>query len=246
MGEKTIGVLGGMGTEATLYLFEKIIQVTPAYREQDQLRVIIDNNPKIPDRTKAIFGKGENPVPMMVRSGLSLAKAGADFLVIPCVSAHFFLEELRHQLSLPIVSILDETGDFLARNHPGLKTVGLVATTGTIHGGFFQKRLLESGIKTLVSEPDDQQRVMSSIYRIKGFRANEVREETREVLIDVANRLIEMGSEAIIAGCTEIPLVLETVDVSVPLLDTVLILARAAVREAWQRDLPLSYESISP
>jgi aspartate racemase len=104
MKEKTIGILGGMGPEATLDFFGKIIQNTPATSDQEHLRVIIDNNPKIPDRTEAILGKGESPVPVMVQGGLSLAKAGADFIVIPCISAHFFLDELRCNLSLPIIS----------------------------------------------------------------------------------------------------------------------------------------------
>ena len=125
MREKVIGILGGMGPEATLNLFEKIIQYTSTSKDQDHLRVIIDNNPKIPDRTQAIFGLGENPVPMMVQSGLALSKAGADFLIIPCVSAHHYLEELRRQIGLPIMSILDETANFLVIKFPEIKKIGI-------------------------------------------------------------------------------------------------------------------------
>jgi aspartate racemase len=149
MREKVIGVLGGMGPEATLYLFEKIIQSTPVSKDQDHLRVIIDSNPKIPDRTEAILERGEDPVPLMVQSGESLARAGADFIVIPCVSAHVFLEELRGKLSLPILSAFDEIAMLITQNHPGIKGVGLLATRGTILAGLFQKRLLDSGINTL-------------------------------------------------------------------------------------------------
>jgi len=231
---KVIGILGGMGPEATLDFFGKIIQHTVANRDQDHLKVIIHNNPKIPDRTEAILENGESPVPMMVQSGLSLAKAGAGFIVIPCVSAHFFLGELRRKLSLPILSVFDEIATLITQNHPDIKSIGLLATKGTIHGGLFQKRLLENGITTLVPEPDDQERVMSTIYKIKGLQATQVRYEGKEILIDVANHLIKRGSHGIIAGCTEIPLVLEPEDVTVPLFDPLLILARAAVREAQQ------------
>lgn len=232
MEEKIIGILGGMGPEATLDFFGKIIQNTPATRDQEHLRLIIYNNPKIPDRTEAILKRGESPVPMMVRSGRFLAKAGADFIVIPCISAHFFLEELRRKLSLPIISAFDEISALITREYPDIKVVGLLATKGTISGGLFQKRLLESGITTLIPEPDDQERVSSAIYKIKGSTASQVREESKKILIDVANHLIKRGSQGIIAGCTEIPLALKPDDVTVPLFDSLLILARAAVREA--------------
>ena len=140
MEEKVIGILGGMGPEATLDLFQKIIEFTDASKDQDHLRVIIDSNPKIPDRTEAILGRGEDPVPMMVRSVHALERAGASFVVIPCVSAHFFLEELRSQVDIPILSIFDETANYLIRNFPDLKTVGVLASTGTVRGGRFQKR----------------------------------------------------------------------------------------------------------
>jgi aspartate racemase len=80
MREKIIGILGGMGPEATLLIFAKILEHTPASKDQEHLRVIIDNNPKIPERLPAILGVGENPVPMMVESGRSLIRAGADFI----------------------------------------------------------------------------------------------------------------------------------------------------------------------
>ncbi len=232
MGEKVIGILGGMGPEATLDLFKKIIQITPATRDQEHLRLIIYNNPKIPDRTDAILGKGENPVPMIVSSGISLAKAGADFIVIPCISAHFFLEELYQKLNLPILSALDEVSGFITLHNPQIKSVGLLATKGTIHGGMFQKKLQESNINTLVPDLDGQECVMSAIYKIKGFKASHVREESKKILVDIANILIKKGAQGIIAGCTEIPLALESKDLKVPLFDPILILAEAAVREA--------------
>lgn len=232
MEEKVIGILGGMGPEATLDFFGKIIQSTPATIDQEHLRLIIDNNPKIADRTEAILEKGESPVPMMVQSSLSLEKAGADFIVIPCISAHFFLDELRRKLSLPILSALDEISVLITRDHPDIEAVGLLATKGTIHGGLFHKRLLERSTTTLVPDPDDQERVMGAIYKIKALTASQVREECKETLIDIASNLIKKGSQGIIAGCTEIPLVLEPEDLTVPLFDPLLILAKAAVREA--------------
>ncbi|GAJ09165.1 unnamed protein product, partial [marine sediment metagenome] len=91
MPEKIIGILGGMGPEATIDLFYKIIKFNPSEKDQDHLRIIIDNNPKIPDRTAAILGKGEDPLPALQETARNLEKAGANFIIIPCNTAHYFL-----------------------------------------------------------------------------------------------------------------------------------------------------------
>lgn len=237
MAEKVIGILGGMGPEATLSLFEKIIANTPATRDQDHLRVIIDSNAKIPDRTPAILGQGETPVPAIIESGRTLERAGADFIVIPCVSAHFFFDELSGQLTLPILSLFDAVAEELERQQPVPAAVGLLATTGTIHGGRFQERLLKSGIDTLVPGLDDQKRVMSVIYRVKATSSGAGREEMKSELRSVITTLVDRGAQAIMAGCTEIPLVLRSQDVPVPFFDSLVVLARAAIVRAGRRPL---------
>ena len=237
MAEKVIGILGGMGPEATLSLFEKITANTPATRDQDHLRVIIDSNAKIPDRTPAILGQGSSPVSAMVESGRALERAGADFIVIPCVSAHFFLEELQAQLTLPILSLFDAVAEELERQQPVPAAVGLLATTGTIHGGKFQERIQTSGIDTLVPGLEDQKRVMSVIYRVKATSYSSGREEMRSELRPVVTALVDRGAQAVVAGCTEIPLVLRSQDVPVPFLDSLVVLARAAIVRAGRRPL---------
>jgi aspartate racemase len=237
MTEKIIGVLGGMGPEATLSLFENIIANTPATRDQEHLRVLIDSNPKIPDRTPAILGQGESPVPAMVESGRALERAGADFIVIPCVSAHFFLDEIRAHLSVPILSLFDAVAEELERQNPVPGAVGFLATTGTMHGGKFQERLRGSAIETLVPDPDDQKRVMSVIYRVKAASLGPGRDEMRGELQSVVGTLVDRGAQGIVAGCTEIPLVLRPQDVPVPFFDSLLILARAAIVRAGRRPL---------
>ena len=150
MKEKVIGILGGMGPEATLDCYSRIISNTPAKTDQEHLRVIIDSNPKVPDRTAAIVAGGESPVPILVAGCRSLQQAGADFIIIPCVSAHFFLDEIQQQIDLPILSIFDVVTETIISDHPQIKTVGLMGTTGTINGGLFQKRLAVEGIKSIL------------------------------------------------------------------------------------------------
>ena len=118
MKEKVIGILGGMGPEATLDCYSRIISSTPAKTDQDHLRVIIDSNPKVPDRTAAIIAEGESPLPVLVAGCRTLQQAGADFIIIPCVSAHFFLDEIQQQIALPILSIFDAVTETIISDHP--------------------------------------------------------------------------------------------------------------------------------
>lgn len=231
MKEKIIGILGGMGPEATRDLFANIIRLTPSKKDQDHLHIIIDNNPKIPDRTAAIVADGEDPVPFMVESGRRLMKSGVDFIVIPCVSSHYFIEELRSQLSVPVLSILEEVGKAITKSGSNI-AVGLLATNGTIKGGHFKEKLAEYELETLVPNKSYQQSVMKAIYTIKADPEGRKRNQCRRWLKSAANHLIANGAANIIAGCTEIPLVLLPEDVSVPLYNPLEIIAKASVKKS--------------
>lgn len=233
MKEGIVGILGGMGPEATADLFHKIIKNTEATRDQDHLRVLIDNNPKIPDRTPAMLGSGDSPLPMMVETARNLERAGADFIVIPCVSAHYLIRELRQRISIPVISIIEEVSGEMERRHPGIKRIGLIATTGTIRAGLFQDRLQEIGVKVLVPPREDQEKlVMAAIFGESGIKAGCISSENREKILKASKALIEKGAQGIIGGCTEVPLVIQQTDIEVPFLDSLDILALAAIRTA--------------
>jgi len=232
MSEKVIGIVGGMGPEATLDLYREILRATPAQKDQDHLRVIIDSNPKIPDRTPAITGAGGSPVPAMAMSCRAVANAGADFVIIPCISAHFFLEELQQQIDLPVLSAFDAVSEHILARHPDIRRVGLLATSGTITGGRFAACLADHGITTIVPDKDHQERLMAAIYRIKASLDPQVRAQCRADLIAAAVHAVAQSAQGIIAGCTEIPLELKPSDLSVPLFNPLAILAQAAVERA--------------
>jgi aspartate racemase len=235
MPKKVIGILGGMGPEATLDCFSKIIKNTPAKKDQDHLRVVIDSNPTVPDRTAAILGDGPSPVPVMVEGCHTLERAGADFIVIPCVSAHFFIDEIEQHANLPILSIFDAVAEIIVGDYPEVKIVGLLGTTGTVKGGLFQKRLAREKIKTIAPDDTVQSTIMRAIYDIKNTAPSRVRTEITADLIAAAEGLIAIkpdGAQAIVAGCTEIPLALSQQDLSVPYFDALTILARAAIFRA--------------
>ena len=238
MKEKVIGILGGMGPEATLLLFQRILENTKATRDQDHARIIIDNNPKIPERLPAMLGTGENPVPMMIQSGLALEKAGADFIIIPCVSAHFFLPDLRRKLILSILSMLEETVAAIEACRPKISKVGLLGALGPIRTGLFHGILQKGGIETLVSEEDDLQRVQTAIFRVKDTKAGHDRTTLKKEMKEIGDRLIQKGAQAIVVGCTELSILIHPDDFLVPVFDSLTILARAAVRRAGLQPAP--------
>ncbi len=235
MEELSIGILGGMGPEATVNCFTKLIQNTPAATDQDHLRVIIANNPKIPDRTQAILKKGPSPLPALIAECASLQKAGADFIIIPCVTAHFFLTSLKANAALPIISILDAVVEAVLQHQPRLKKIGVLATDGAIQSGLFQKRLAQSELDAVTCAAKYQRQVMRAVYDIKKDQPSRGRDAITRDLAAAAGHLVQQGAQGIIAGCTEIPLALTATDVTVPFFDSLLILARTAIRRAGRQ-----------
>jgi len=227
---KVIGVLGGMGPAATADFYQKIIQATPAKSDQEHLQVLIFSNPQIPDRTAAIRGEGPDPLPLLVASAEVLVQGGADLIAIPCVTAHFFYDALQRAVAVPILHLVGETVTALLSRHPGVRRVGLLATTGTLQArlfdGFFEPR----GLEILRPDPETQASVvMETLYRVK---AEGPHPALRLRIRAAAEQLHRRGAEVVVAGCTEVPLILQDGDLAIPVLDATLVLAEAAVRAA--------------
>ncbi|MCS7281524.1 MAG: amino acid racemase [Desulfobacterota bacterium] len=234
MKEKIVGILGGMGPFATVYFFSKILELTGAKKDQDHLRIIIDNNPKIPDRTLSIKKEAEDPLPFLIESAKLLEKAGADFIVIPCVTAHYFLPDLKKAVKIPILSIIEETVRYIKKQE--FEKFGLLATTGTINAKLFDEPLKRLKRKIITPDASDQERlVMEAIYGENGIKRVGANEKAKNLILEAVKKLIDKGAQAIIEGCTEIPLVLKEDDVSVPIIDVLTVLARATVDVAKGR-----------
>jgi len=229
MSEKVVGILGGMGPEATVDFFAKVIALTPAKRDQDHLRIIVNNNPRIPDRTEAILTKDESLFPILVETAKSLEKAGVDFIVIPCNTVHYFYEDLVREISIPILHMIREVVYAVKAFLPRCKRLGLIATTGTIASNLYQKEFLKVGGEVIVPDLQCQVKVMDAILRIK---ASHEKDQARKELIKAANLLIERKVQALILGCTEVPLVIKTGDFTIPVFDSTRILAEATVKFA--------------
>ena len=230
--KKTIGILGGMGPEATAYFFYLIIKNTDAAKDQEHIPILIWNNPKIPPRTEAILYGGPSPLPLLVEGVKILEKGGAGLIVMPCITAHYFARQIARRAKVPFVNLLDESLRFAKKRIPGMKKAGLVASSGTVKSRLFHKTFEKNGIEIITPEPNEQQKVMDAIFGTSGIKAGFTAGRPRTTVVRVARRLIERGAEAVIAGCTEVPLVLKENDISVPLIEPMKIGALTCIKRA--------------
>lgn len=227
--ELVLGVLGGMGPEATADFLAKLVQVTPADCEQDHLRVLVDSNPKVPDRNKAIAGTGPSPAAVLAGMAAGLERAGAGLLVMACNTAHAYEAAVRQAVRIPFVSLVEEACDACLRDAPAARVVGLLAAPGCIEAGLYQSALAGRGLQPLLLERAEQEVFDRLLYQIKlGAAAAGIRPEMSRL----ARSLTARGADVLIAACTEVPLVLGQADIERPLIDATLNLARRCVRYA--------------
>ena len=223
-----IGVLGGMGPLATADFLRKLVAATPAERDQDHVPVLVYSLPQIPERVPAILGDGESPLPAM-RAGVDvLVRAGAHCVAMACNTAYHWFDALVAACPVPILHIADaavaELGD--------ARRIGLVATAGTLHSGFYQQRLAAAAREIVLPDAAvEQELILPGIRLVKEARLREAGALFARALVDLHAR----GAERVILACTEVPVGLAAVDsdpgtIAVDATDS---LARACV--AWWR-----------
>lgn len=224
-----LGVLGGMGPLAAADFLTKLVEETPATRDQDHIPYVAWGVPQIPERPAAILHDGESPLPEMLRGIAALKQAGATAIAIACNTAHYWYDELAQQGGLPILHIADAACDALTERGIHGGSIGLLGTDGTIAAGFFQKRFAARGLNCIVNTRADQDDlVLPAIAAVKTHdlrRANEL--ATRAV-----TRLLGSGAQAVVLACTETPVAIDfsVSPVSIHCIDATRALARACVR----------------
>ncbi len=223
---KTIGILGGMGPEATADLYLRIIQLFQqkygAIYDSDFPEIIIVNLP-IPDVVEN--ANEQNIVKEMLIEGIKkLEKAGADFVAIPCNTVTYYIKEMQNAVSIPIINILQETANEVIRS--GVKKVGLLGTETTIKSKIYNNVL--RGLQILALEKSEQIETTKVIMNILAGRKNS---EDREKLLEFVQKLKDKGAKKVILGCTELPLLIK---VNVDVFDTLEILAKSTVERATQ------------
>ena len=214
---KILGVLGGMGPAATLDFLAKLQAATPVKREQDHLRVLVDINPKVPDRNVST----SDPGPVLAAMATGLRDGGAQVLAIACNTAHAYAEEVRAS-GLPLVDMLETAG--LAAQAKGASVVGVLGTSLAL--SLYRDRFSHMGLEVVMLDDHEQVEFMALLYRIK---QGDVGPASRETMAALAHRLVGKGAQGVVAGCTEVPLVLDAADLSVPFLDATEELARRCV-----------------
>ena len=229
---EVIGILGGMGPAATAELFQRMIRFTDAKCDQDHASILIYNHPQIPDRSEAILSNGPSPLPQMIEGAQCLEKAGASMVVMPCNTAHYFYKEISDAISIPFIHMPQETVKYIQKNFPNVKKVGLLATSATIQSTIYHSIFTEHEV--LVPLNKEQESVMNAIFTERGVKAG--KEELPRILLDpVCDHLAQQGAQAIIAGCTEISLILKQYAAGLPVIDPLNILAISALNKTSVR-----------
>ncbi len=228
MQKKSIGIIGGMGPMATSDMFRKILDATDAHNDAEHIRIYIDCHTGVPDRTAAILSDGESPVPYILESVEKLKAMGADFLLIPCNTSHYFYDEITKKSPIPVMHMIRETVQAVKQD--GVSCVGLFATDGTVQSGVYQKELEQYGIRTICPDESAQREIMRLIY--DGVKAGADTFDTGAVEQEI-HRMCQAGAERIVLGCTELPIAFEKYGISaVGTVDPADVLAKAAVKAA--------------
>lgn len=219
----TAGVIGGLGPDATVDFMARVLALTPAEQDQDHIHLLVDQNPAVPNRQAAILRGGKDAGAALAAMASGLEAAGADFIVMPCNAAHAFEQQIAAAISVPFVSIIDATVESVADD---AKRIGVLETPACQAAGLYQSALDERGKEFIGLDTVAGEELMRLAYEIKlGDRGSAVKAAMRSL----AQALLARGAEAVIAGCTEIPLVLGAEDVEVPLISSTDALARRTI-----------------
>jgi aspartate racemase len=227
MAEGMLGVLGGMGPLASAEFMRRLTLLTPAVRDQDHIPAVLWSDPRVPDRTAARLGGGEDPLPALLRGIRGLEAAGCGAIAIPCNTAHGWFDAMQAATPLPILHIVDAAAAELARLGVPRGTIGVMGTAATLAMRLYQDRLAARGYDCLV--PTEEEMAALVTPAIAEVKANRVA-ESHAPLAEAARRLTARGAQAVVLGCTEIPLgIAAGPALPFPVCDTIDALARAAI-----------------
>jgi aspartate racemase len=226
--EKVIGVIGGMGPEATVDFMHRLVARTPACDDADHLHVLVDNNPKIPSRIAALIeGTGEDPAPVLCGMARGLQAQGADFLVMPCNTAHYYLPAIARSVSIPVLDMVQLAIQKLAIAKP--RRVGMLASPAVRKVGLYKARMEQAGLQALFPEAQDEETLLGIIKAVKAGRLND---SHRRDYAKVARHLLEAGADALLVACTEFSIIGAPAGVAATVVDALDVLVEATIATA--------------
>ena len=234
MSNRIAGILGGMGPEATVDLMSRVIRATPATDDADHVRMVVDNNPQVPSRIRALLvGDGESAGPCLQDMARRLEAWGVDFLAMPCNTAHYYYPEIRRAVSIPVLNMLDLSAETVSGLHPDSRTVGLLASSATIRLGLYQEALARHGLEAVKPQAETQDALMAAI---RGIKTGRYGEEVDAALRAAAEQLVAAGAGVLLVACTELSVVAGRLSAPCPVVDSAQVLADTVVHEAHRAD----------
>lgn len=237
MESKKLGVIGGLGPMATAVFLEMVVEMTDADVDQEHIEMLIHHCPQIPDRTSYILGNSsENPEIKMIEVEKELERQGAEMIVIPCVTSTYFWKELSGAVDIPVLNIVEELHKYFKQRN--VRSVGLMATSGTVESGLFQKAFAGENCRLILPSEERQQDVMHLIYH--NIKANKPAEMER--FAAVSEELREQGAEVIILGCTELSVLHKNHEIGAGYLDAMQLMAKCAVEHCGR--LKIEYQEL--
>jgi aspartate racemase len=228
--QKVAGVLGGMGPEATVDFLARIVRATPARDDCDHIHVLIDCNPQVPSRiARLLEGHGEDPLPVLVAMAQGLKAQGADFLVIPCNTAHHYLPDIARTVGIPVLDMVSLAAVRLAQLHPQPTTVGVLSMPAVRKVGLYEARLAGEGMTAMFPEQAGEQVLLDVIRAVK---AGAVTDAVRAGYAGVAAAHAGQGADALLIACTELSVLGSPAGCALPVIDALDALVEATVRTA--------------
>ncbi len=211
-------------------LMARVIRLTPAADDCDHIRLIVDNNPKVPSRIKAIIeGTGPSPAPCLIDMAKRLVAHGAEILAIPCNTAHYYRGEVAKAVSVPLLDMIGISVERILGDNPGIRKVGILASPAVIMTGLYNDRFKEKAVELIAPEDGPQTEVFESICSVKaGDKDGEVKQRPGRA----AAALVDAGAEAILVACTELSILCDGMTCGVPVYDSAELLAEQIVRAA--------------
>jgi aspartate racemase len=228
MSDKVVGVIGGMGPEATVDFMHRLVARTPARDDADHLHVLVDNNPKIPSRIAALIeGTGEDPTPVLCDMARGLQAQGADFLVMPCNTAHYYLPAIARSVSIPVLDMVQLAIQKLAMVKP--RCVGMLASPAVRKVGLYKARMEQAGLQALFPDPRDEETLLGIIKAVKAGKLND---RHRQDYAKAARHLLDAGADALLVACTEFSVMGPPAAVASSVVDALDVLVEATITTA--------------
>ncbi len=229
---RCLGVIGGMGPAATAEFFARFVRAVPARAEADHPRVLIDCDPGIPDRTRALTGAGPSPGPRLAAAAQGLMRAGAQVLAMPCNTAHHWFPEIEQAAGVPVLHMI-RLAARAARERWGARTrVGVLATKGTLAAGLYETALRDQDMEPVPpTDREVDELLMPAIYGAQGVKTRGPSPEARAQVTAAGRALAGRGAGALLLGCTELSLLVDPGSpcAGLPVLDALEVLVQAAV-----------------